>query len=242
MKMKTMKIWRVAFAMLAALSLASCSSDEPDGKWDSMVWKAEVPVQTTDGVYTVLETGTEFTFSCQNYSSPWIEDALSNGEHYYPPREANDYHTITTDWFKAEMSGNKLKVVFEANKTAEDRTLQLTVTAGDIFYTFKFKQFPSDVKGNCQIRYSLYGVSQDLLNFYDINVDYLDANGQQQKEVITENQWLYDPEPKNLQKSLADWKIILTFASDKQHVQPSKFIIYGKRQRDNKERRKDNER
>ena len=27
--MKTMKIWRLAFAMLAAFSLASCSSDEP---------------------------------------------------------------------------------------------------------------------------------------------------------------------------------------------------------------------
>ena len=26
--MKTMKIWRIAFAMLAAFSLASCSSDE----------------------------------------------------------------------------------------------------------------------------------------------------------------------------------------------------------------------
>jgi len=26
--MKTMKIWRIAFAMLAAFSLASCSSDD----------------------------------------------------------------------------------------------------------------------------------------------------------------------------------------------------------------------
>jgi phosphate transport system substrate-binding protein len=47
---------------------------------------------------------------------------------------------ITTGWFKAEISGNKLKVVFEANKTAEERPLQLTVTAGDIFYTLKFIQ------------------------------------------------------------------------------------------------------
>ena len=28
--MKTMKIWRIAFAMLAAFSLASCSSDDED--------------------------------------------------------------------------------------------------------------------------------------------------------------------------------------------------------------------
>ena len=126
---------------LAAFSLTSCSSDDPDGKWDAMVWKSEVPVQTTDGVYNVSAYGAEFTFSCHNYSYPWIENAVSNGEYYYPPREANDYHTITTEWFKVEMSGNKLKVVFEANDTAEERPLRLTVTAGDIFYTFNFKQF-----------------------------------------------------------------------------------------------------
>ena len=135
-----MKIWRLAFAMLAAFSLASCSSDDPDGKWDSMVWEAAMPVQVTDGVYTVPANGTEFTFSCQNYQAPWIESAQSDGKYYYPPREANDYHTISADWFKVEISGNKLTVVFEANNTAAERPLQLTVTAGDIFYTFKFKQ------------------------------------------------------------------------------------------------------
>ena len=139
-----MKILRIAFAMLAAFSLASCSSDDPDGKWDSMAWEAEVSVQKTDGVYAVPANGTEFTFSCQNYSSPWIENAVSNGKNYYPPREANDYHTISADWFKAEMSGNKLTVVFEANETAAARPLQLTVTAGDIFYTFKFMQLANE--------------------------------------------------------------------------------------------------
>ena len=165
-RMKTMKIWRksrlsechansfangrtraiyaIAFAMLAAFSIASCSSDDPDGKWNPMIWEAEVPVQMTDGVYTVPANGTEFTFSCQNYSSPWMENAASNGKNYYPPREANDYHTISADWFKAEISGNKLTVVFEANETAEERPLQLTVTAGDIFYTFKFMQFANE--------------------------------------------------------------------------------------------------
>lgn len=139
--MITLKTWRSILVMtVAVLSFYSCSSDDPDGKWDSMIWKAEVPVQATDGVYAVSETGTEFTFSCKNYSAPWIDNAVSDGEYYYPPREANDYHTITTDWFKAETSGNTLKVVFEANETAKERPLQLTVTAGDIFYTFKFLQ------------------------------------------------------------------------------------------------------
>ena len=134
------KIIITALLTIITFALASCSSDEPDGKWDSMAWKAEVSVQNTNGVYTVPANGTEFTFSCQNYSSPWIDNAVSNGEYYYPPREANDYHTISADWFKVEISGNKLTVVFEANNTAAERPLQLTVTAGDIFYTFKFKQ------------------------------------------------------------------------------------------------------
>ena len=38
-----MKIWKVAFVMtLAVLSLTSCSSDDLDGKWDSMVWEADM--------------------------------------------------------------------------------------------------------------------------------------------------------------------------------------------------------
>ena len=50
--MKAKKIWIILFVMCAAvLSLASCSSDEKDGDWDTMVWKAEVPVvKTTDGI------------------------------------------------------------------------------------------------------------------------------------------------------------------------------------------------
>ena len=139
--MKTLKTWRILFVMtVAVLSLASCSSDDPEGKWDPMVWKAEVPIQMTDDVYNVSADGTEFTFSCQNYSLPWVENALSDGKYYYPSRETNDYRTISAEWFKVQISGNKLKVVFEANETTEERPLQLTVTAGDIFYTFKFKQ------------------------------------------------------------------------------------------------------
>ena len=70
--MKTMKIWRNIFMMLAAFSLASCSSESKDGDWDPMVWKAEVPVQTTDKVYNVSEDGETIIFSCtiQNHGSP----------------------------------------------------------------------------------------------------------------------------------------------------------------------------
>ena len=140
--MKKMKFLRIILVMTVAfISLASCDIADPDGKWTPMDWEAEVPVQITDGIYNVSAAGSEFTFACQNYSKPWIADALFNGKYYFPPRELDDYRTITVDWFKAEISGNKLKVVFEANQTAEERPIQLTVTAGDCFYTFKFKQF-----------------------------------------------------------------------------------------------------
>ena len=127
-------------AMFAAFTLASCVSEDPDGKWDPMKWKADVPIQIIDGVYTVHAVGEELTFTCQNYSSPWIEFAASGEEYFFHSYETNDHHTLSTDWFKAETSGNKLKVSFEANETAKERPLELTVTAGDIFYTFKFMQ------------------------------------------------------------------------------------------------------
>ena len=140
--MKTMKSWRIILVMtVAILSLVSCDREDPVGKWDPVDWEAEGPVQITDNVYNVSAAGTELTFSCQNYAYPWVAEVKLNGKYYFPPLELNDYRTITVDWFKAEISGNKLKVVFEANQTAEERPIQLTVTAGDCFYTFKFKQF-----------------------------------------------------------------------------------------------------
>lgn len=139
--MKTMKFWRILLVMtVAVISLGSCDIADPYGKWAPMKWEAEVPVQITDGIYNVSAAGSEFTFACQNYSKPWIEEALFDGKYYFPPRDLNDFRTITVEWFKASVSENKLKVVIDANETAEDRQIELIVTAGDCFYTFKFKQ------------------------------------------------------------------------------------------------------
>ena len=138
-KMKTMKIWRIAFAMLAALSLASCSSDP---EWNNMVWHADVPVQITDDVYTVSHTGGEFTFSCRNYSGLWFSDAVEDGEQFYPPYINNpEYPTLQGKHFAAEIHGNKLTISFKPNTDSSVRNTSITVTAGDIFYTFNFKQF-----------------------------------------------------------------------------------------------------
>ena len=127
-------------AMLS-LSLASCdSNDKKEGDWDSMIWEAEAQVQKTDGIYHVPTNGGTMTFTCHNYSAPWIENAESGGNYYFPSREEGMYHSITMDWFKAEIVGNKLNVTFDSNENHQARPLKLEVTAGDIFYTFKFEQ------------------------------------------------------------------------------------------------------
>ena len=83
-KMNTMKILRNIIMLLAVFSFAS-SCDDPDGKWDPMVWKAEVPVQTTDGIYNVSEAGSEFTFSCRYYSTG-NQGCLKCGSYYIGSR------------------------------------------------------------------------------------------------------------------------------------------------------------
>ena len=137
-----MKIWRLALTMLAAFSLASCSSEALDGDWDPMVWKAEVPVRTTDGIYNVSADGETFTFSCNNYSRPWFSEARVDGEPILPPyMDEIDYALIYGETFYAEIHGNKLTIVFMANESVQPRNTTIEVTAGDIFYTFRFKQF-----------------------------------------------------------------------------------------------------
>ena len=57
--MKTMKIWRIAFAMFAAFSLASCSSEDDD------VFQAELLTGTWEQVYdkgVVAEGYVQYTF------------------------------------------------------------------------------------------------------------------------------------------------------------------------------------
>ena len=131
--------------MTAVITLTSCNSDEYDGDWDDMIWKTEVKATELDGTYLVAATGGELTFSCKNYQHPWIADAEYAGGYHNPDVQDDEYHPInwkklTLDWFKAEITDNLLKVTFEPNQEATEKNIKLTVTAGDIFYPFTFKQ------------------------------------------------------------------------------------------------------
>lgn len=143
--MKKLRLWQIAVAMTAVITLTSCNSDEYDGDWDDMIWKTEVKATEQDGTYLVAATGGEFTFSCKNYQHPWISEALYAGEYYNPDVQDDEHHTrdskkLTLDWFKAEITDNLLKVTFEPNQATTERPIKLTITAGDIFYTFYFRQ------------------------------------------------------------------------------------------------------
>ena len=146
--MKKLRLWQIAVAMTATIILASCGSDEHDdlvGDWDNMIWKTEVKATKQDGAYMVPATGGELTFSCKNYQHPWIADAEYAGEYYNPDVQDDEHHPInwkklTLDWFKAEITDNQLKVTFAPNQATSERPIKLTVTAGDIFYSFNFKQ------------------------------------------------------------------------------------------------------
>ena len=69
--MKTMKIWRIAFAMLAAFSLASCSSDD-----DSNVYEAAELGGTWQKVYDegIADAGTvQYTFHQQSANNGTVD-------------------------------------------------------------------------------------------------------------------------------------------------------------------------
>lgn len=143
--MKKLRLWQIAVAITATITLTSCNSDEYDGDWDDMIWKTEVKATEQDGTYLVAATGGELTFSCKNYQHPWISEALYAGEYYNPDVQDDEHHTInrqklSLDWFKAEITGNLLKVTFAPNQATTERPIKLYVTAGDIFYPFTFKQ------------------------------------------------------------------------------------------------------
>ena len=207
--MRIMHIWRPAFAMLVAFSLASCSSESLDGDWDPMKWdKTDYEVIKEDGTkyYNVPQEGQTFTFTCKNYR-PWIDGVkvtIGDKSDYVHP---DDVHSLDYESMHVKVEDRNVTVSFEPNQAGEQtHCYDLTVTAGDIFDTFSFKQSSSGVLGYCQIRYSFFGASQDLLDFYDITAEYLDTSGQQQTKVIEEKQWLYEPESLSITDAPEEFK------------------------------------
>ena len=202
--MMKMKLWRIAFATLAALSLASCSK-EKDGDWDPMEWKADELVQANDGAYVVSAEEETIAFTCSNYADPWFSGAKDNGKDIL--LEEDHPGLIDSENFRAEMQGNKLTVGFKGNESAQERTFSITVTAGDIFYTFHFRQAANPVwQSTCEVKYAVFAISDDALKFYDLTAEYLDVDGRQHTEAITDNSWSYAPDPLSIADAPEEFK------------------------------------
>ena len=142
--MRITKLWRFALAMLATFSIASCSSDNPDGKWDSMKWsKTDYKVVKEDGTkyYYVPKEGIVFTFTCKNYD-PWLSSvkAITDDKiEYVYPNE--DFHTLDYESIHVKVEDRTVAVSFDPSESArQSRRYMLTVTAGDVFDYFCFIQ------------------------------------------------------------------------------------------------------
>ena len=128
-------------AIVCVMLFAACSVTEPDGDWDAMKWRAMDGRKTEKGVYIVGVAADTLRFTCKNYRGPWISDAREDGVDYYPKGgNGNDIHHLQGRHFSATVEGNKLTVVFPENTSKDAHSVTLTVTAGDIFYDFRFLQ------------------------------------------------------------------------------------------------------
>ena len=148
--MKTMNIWRLTLTLLAALSLASCSIEALDGDWDPMKWaKTHYKIIKEDGTkyYYVPQEGGEYTFTCKNYKGFWIADmTVTEDDHITHIYLEESPHTITLDDIQVQIESNVATIHIapsafsQTSHNLHTHYYILTVTAGDIFYTFRFKQ------------------------------------------------------------------------------------------------------
>lgn len=137
--MKKSFVIRIISAVLAIAGLTSCNTSTEDGDWEPMKWSAEQVLSVDNNYYVIPAEGATVSFICKNYGAPWMSDAITGGIQFLPDYEKGDYRNIKGDWFAASTNENRLTVTFTEN-TASDRYISITVTAGDIFYTFLFKQ------------------------------------------------------------------------------------------------------
>ncbi len=155
---------KIICLVFALLLLSACEFSRLDGDWDEMEWK-KTSYQTikddyygfSSMYYHVPAEGGTYVFHCKNYKGIWLNDCefVQDGEssHSYDDREyyadgITDYNHYENKWCSVAAEGDSLKVVFQPNEEGV-RKAMVTVTAGDIFDLFRFRQEGSqkDMKG-----------------------------------------------------------------------------------------------
>lgn len=127
---QTNNMYRKLILLAISIILAACSRE--DGDWDPMEWDNRL--DNTE----VAAKGGSYSTTCKNYPSFWIGDIMENGQYV----EITDPKLQTADggWYVVSINGKKATFVFHANDSGTERTASVTLTAGDTFYTFRFKQ------------------------------------------------------------------------------------------------------
>ncbi len=126
--------------MLLIVTATSCGKDEPDGKWEKMKWKEPSNiVKLQEGVYRVPTSGGSFTFICENYE-PWIVFLAENGPYVSYEYPGVSVRTLIGEWCSVECVKKKVTFTFSPVSDDEVHDFEVTLTAGDIFYTFLFTQ------------------------------------------------------------------------------------------------------
>lgn len=161
-----MRIKTLPILIVILITLFSCESEKKEGLWDPMKWKSNV-----ENNMPVPVSGNTYTFECTNYKSFWISNILENGVNVYiePGKEHSG------EWYTVIVEKNIMTITFSANTTTSDRTLNICVTAGDIFSTLSFNQGHSNE--NISLEWtSLIDDSMDS-NEFDISSKYLGIQG-----------------------------------------------------------------
>lgn len=138
-----------------ALCNSSCSNEPLDGDWDSMEWQKAVTEKViVNGVncYHIPIQGGTCQFKCKNYNGFWINHARILGAPSWVDAEAGDYifpamtdgtprdnQHVSADGLKVSIEGNTMNVTFDENQSFA-KYVEVVVTAGDIFDTFRFVQ------------------------------------------------------------------------------------------------------
>ena len=136
-----------------AVSSSLCTHDEPLGKWPKMEWVDHSGLSKNGDVYLVPSSGGTYTFSCVNYSSPWLSSAEDDDGVLWPGMKVTedgdtllsydniDWFYISGSWYEAQCCKSDFSLsVAPLADGITSRELCVTVTAGDIFDTFRFRQ------------------------------------------------------------------------------------------------------
>ena len=145
MRKTTQKLLQMLLMLaLAGITLNSCEKQRLDGDWDPMEWKDESGLARVDNVYQVPASGGSYKFHCKNYSVFWISSIEEDGQFFAPSIENNDWKDLSGQWTRVQcLPDGDLVVTFESlsfYSSASNRTMNLCVTAGDIFDYFRFVQ------------------------------------------------------------------------------------------------------